>query len=83
MGTNILVGNEPEINSKDSQRPEVKNSDKVSSKDVRGLLHFQEDYSECKLILLHRGKEQWVEKGVLCFPVETFLRRMTPNIALF
>lgn len=28
MGTNILVSNEPEINSKDSQRSKVKNSDK-------------------------------------------------------
>lgn len=62
---------------------EVKNSEKVSSKDVHGLLHFQEDYPECKLILLHRGKEKWIEKGVLCFPVETFLRGITPDVPLF
>lgn len=62
---------------------EVKNSEKVASKDVHGLLHFQEDYPECKLILLHRGKEKWVEKGVLCFPVETFLRGITPDVLLF
>ena len=62
---------------------EVKNGEKVSSKDVRGLLHFQEDYPECKLILLHRGKDKWMEKGVLCFPVETFLSQVLPNAPLF
>jgi predicted AAA+ superfamily ATPase len=62
---------------------EVKNSGKVSSKDVRGLLHFQEDYPESKLILLHRGAEKWMEKGVLCFPCETFLKQMIPDMTLF
>lgn len=58
---------------------EVKNSTKVFSKDVRGLLHFQEDYPECKTVLLYRGTEPFIENGVLCMPCEQFLRQITPN----
>jgi predicted AAA+ superfamily ATPase len=61
---------------------EVKNSKKVSSKDVRGLLHFKEDYPECKLLLLYRGEERMMEAGVLCMPCEEFLKQITPNHSL-
>ncbi len=62
---------------------EVKNNKKVSSKDVRGLLHFQEDYPECKPILLYRGTDSIIEKNILCMPCAEFLSQLTPNQALF
>ncbi|MES2200111.1 MAG: DUF4143 domain-containing protein, partial [Chlamydiota bacterium] len=62
---------------------EVKNNSKVFSKDVRGLLHFTEDYPECKTLLLYRGKEKFLEKGVLCMSCEAFLQELTPDIPIF
>lgn len=61
---------------------EVKNSSKVHSKDVRGLKHFQEDYPEAQAILLYRG-ERLIEEGVLCLPIEEFLKNLRPNAALW
>lgn len=58
---------------------EVKNNSKISTKDVRGLLHFKEDYPECKTLLLYRGKDRIVENGVLCIPCDEFLKSITPN----
>ena len=62
---------------------EVKNSTKISSKDVRGLFHFSKDYPECKVLLLYRGKEKIMEKNILCMPCEEFLKKLAPNKALF
>jgi predicted AAA+ superfamily ATPase len=62
---------------------EVKNSTKIFPGDVRGLLHFKEDYPECKTLLLYRGQEKIVEKGVLCVPCEEFLKQILPNQPLF
>lgn len=58
---------------------EVKNHDKVFPKDLRGLMHFREDYPESKQILLYRGSEKIMENGVLCLPVEEFLKGIIPN----
>lgn len=62
---------------------EVKNGAKVSSLDVRGLLHLIEDYPECQPVLLYRGKEKLMVKGVLCLPVEKFLTELTPHNPIF
>jgi uncharacterized protein len=62
---------------------EVKNNTKVFSGDVRGLLHFKEDYPESKQLLLYRGQERIVEKGILCLPCEEFLKQIIPNQPLF
>jgi len=58
---------------------EVKNNSKVFSGDLRGLIHFREDYPECMPILLYRGKERFIENGILCLPCDEFLRQITPN----
>lgn len=58
---------------------EVKNSNKVFPGDVKSLLHFSEDYPECKPILLYRGKDKLIENGVLCMPCELFLKSLLPN----
>lgn len=62
---------------------EVKNSTKISSQDLKGLLHFTEDYPECTPILLYRGKEKIKEKGILCIPCEEFLKQLVPNETVF
>jgi predicted AAA+ superfamily ATPase len=57
---------------------EVKNSRIVSPKDVRGLLHFIEDYPEAKPLLIYRGPRMKY-KNILCLPVEQFLKQLQPN----
>lgn len=61
---------------------EVKNSNRIQSADLRGLAAFQSDYPEARCVLLYRGTERRMEKGILCLPIETFLRRVDPNAEL-
>lgn len=61
---------------------EVKNSDRIESKDVRGLKTFQKDYLEASTILLYRGQEPLSVNGVTCLPVEEFLKKLTPDRTL-
>lgn len=58
---------------------EVKNSQTLSPDDVRGLLHFTEDYPDVKPLLLYRGTTQQVYKNIPCVPVEQFLKQLQPN----
>lgn len=58
---------------------EVKNSQTLSPEDVRGLLHFIEDYPEAKPLLLYRGATRQIYKNILCIPVEQFLKQLQPN----
>lgn len=58
---------------------EVKNSGRIQTSDLRGLSAFRSDYPEATCILLHRGDERRVEKGILCLPVEEFLRGVDPD----
>jgi predicted AAA+ superfamily ATPase len=58
---------------------EVKRSRKISSKDVRPLLAFREDYPQAKACLLYGGKERLKVSGVLCLPCEEFLRGLAPD----
>ena len=58
---------------------EVKRSRKVSSKDVRPLLTFLEDYPQAKACLLYDGKERLKVNGVLCLPCDEFLRGLVPD----
>lgn len=62
---------------------EVKNNTKISFRDLRGLIHFSEDYPECKKILLYRGNQRLKIKGILCMPCDEFLKEISPNIPLF
>jgi predicted AAA+ superfamily ATPase len=61
---------------------EVKRSRTVSSKDVRPLLAFREDYPQAKACLLYGGKERLKVGGVLCLPCEEFLANLTPEAEL-
>jgi len=56
---------------------EVKNTARISNSDLRSLGAFKTDYPECQPILLHRGLEKLVKKGILCLPCEKFLKKLT------
>jgi uncharacterized protein len=58
---------------------EVKHAAKVSSKDVRGLRAFREDYPEASACLLYMGKERLSLDGILCMPCEEFLAGLQPD----
>ncbi|HEU64948.1 MAG: hypothetical protein KR126chlam4_00584 [Candidatus Anoxychlamydiales bacterium] len=61
---------------------EVKNNSHISSKDVKGLKEFKKDYPECTPILLFRGKQKIIHKGIKCIPIEEFLLNLLPNSLL-
>ncbi len=58
---------------------EVKNTKNVNSKDIAGLKTFLEDYPMAQAVLLYRGKERIMHKGILCIPVQDFLIKLVPN----
>lgn len=58
---------------------EVKNGKKISSKDLRGLKNFIEDYPEAIPIFIYRGKIQLKEDDILCIPCDDFLKKLIPN----
>lgn len=62
---------------------EVKNGAQVHPHDLKGLEAFKEEYPQAHGVLLYRGKTVYKEKGILCYPVETFLRDIDPGLPLF
>jgi len=62
---------------------EVKNGTQVHPHELRGLEKFQEDYPQAKPLLLYRGKTPYKEKGILCYPVEAFLKEIDPGLPLY
>lgn len=58
---------------------EVKNTMRINSKMLKGLISFQEDYPQAQTILLYRGKERLRRNGVLCLPCDTFLKSLSPQ----
>jgi predicted AAA+ superfamily ATPase len=60
---------------------EVKRSRVVSSKDVRSLRAFREDYPQAKACLLYGGRERIMLNDVLCLPCEEFLTNLVPDTA--
>ena len=58
---------------------EVKNTAKINTKMLQGLLAFKEDYPEAKILFLYRGRERLKTKGVLCLPVQEFLLNFEPE----
>lgn len=58
---------------------EVKASRRVSSRDVRSLKAFREDYPQAKACLLYGGRDSLLLDGVPCVPLEGFLRRLVPG----
>lgn len=58
---------------------EVKNTAKIHSKMLNGLLAFREDYPEAQTCLLYRGKERIKIKNILCLPCKEFLMDLVPQ----
>ena len=58
---------------------EVKNSQTIRRKDLKGLRSFKEDYPKAELLLLYRGKDRLKIQDVLCVPCEEFLRGLKPG----
>lgn len=58
---------------------EVKNSDKIHSKMLKGLVNFKHDYPEAVACFLYRGKENMMIKGIHCMPCEEFLLKLKPE----
>lgn len=58
---------------------EIKNTTKIHSKMLKGLLAFNEDYPEAQACLLYRGKERMKIKNILCLPCEEFLVNLVPQ----
>ena len=64
------------------QAIEVKNSARVRPEDLRPLKAFREDYPEAEAAILYRGRERLRTDGILCLPLEEFLRGVVPGRAL-
>ena len=61
---------------------EVKNGSRVFRRDVKGLLHFRQDYPECTPLLVYGGNEILKEAGVLCVPCNVFLSKLQPDVLI-
>lgn len=57
---------------------EVKNSRTISPRDLKGLKEFKKDYPQVTPLFLYRGKEKLKKEGILCLPVEDFLKNLNP-----
>ena len=62
---------------------EVKHSRNVYREDLRSLRAFRDDYPEANVALLYRGDEQLSIDGVLCIPIDVFLRKLMPGVLPF
>jgi len=58
---------------------EVKNSARISDRDLRPLRLFMEDFPESRALFLYRGRERLLRHGVLCLPCDEFLRQLEPD----
>jgi predicted AAA+ superfamily ATPase len=58
---------------------EVKNSPEVRPADLRALSTFGKDYPESQRLLLYRGPQRFVRKGIHCMPCDEFLRALRPH----
>lgn len=58
---------------------EVKNSDRIRSKDLTGLKNFRTDFPEARCYLLYRGTEERIINEIGCLPVESFLLKLQPE----
>jgi predicted AAA+ superfamily ATPase len=60
---------------------EVKASSTLHNSDVRSLRTFLEDYPQARGCLLYGGRERIRVSGILCVPVDEFLRNLVPGAA--
>jgi predicted AAA+ superfamily ATPase len=61
---------------------EVKHTTRVRPEDLRALRAFTHDYPEAGATLLYRGAERLLIDGILCVPVDQFLRDLRPDMGL-
>jgi predicted AAA+ superfamily ATPase len=61
---------------------EVKSSRRVSSKDVRSLKAFLEDYPQARACLLYGGRDRLLLDGIQCLPCAELLPRLVPDAAV-
>ncbi len=62
---------------------EVKNATKIHPADTKPLEAFLVDYPMARGVLLYRGKERLLARGILCLPCDEFLRSLRPNQGLW
>jgi predicted AAA+ superfamily ATPase len=62
---------------------EVKNTRRFRPEDLSALYAFGEDYPEARRILLYRGKDRFLHKGIMVVPCEEFLRALVPDTLPF
>lgn len=58
---------------------EVKYADKIFARDLAALKAFSSDYPEAKPMLLYRGQERLLKDGIICLPIEDFLKKLNPT----
>lgn len=58
---------------------EVKNTERISSDDFKGLRAFQQEYPEAQVVMVYRGKKRLVIENILCIPCEEFLLQIHPH----
>ncbi len=58
---------------------EVKNNNRVRSNDLKALTTFQNDYPQCKTLLLYRGTEKLIINNIRCYPCDVFFKELTPD----
>lgn len=58
---------------------EVKASKSIKPSDLRALYEFQNDYPECKTMMLYMGEEKRLINQILCVPIQDFLISLIPN----
>jgi uncharacterized protein len=58
---------------------EVKNTRRIKTAELRPLKAFFEDYPESTPLFLYRGNENLMIDGIMCQPVNAFLRNLVPR----
>ena len=61
---------------------DVMNADRVRPADLRGLTSLGDEYPEARRVLLYRGEHRLLRRGILCLPVEPFLKGLNPERGL-
>jgi uncharacterized protein len=61
---------------------EVKNGKNPSTKDLKSLKTFKQDYPEAKCLFIYRGDWSLEIDGIACIPAKEFLKGIKPNIPL-
>ena len=55
---------------------EVKYTESIRDRDIKGLLEFKKDYPECQALLIYAGDREYTRKDIAVVNVENFLKNM-------